>query len=176
MSKDTPKVHKLSDASLANWNRKNKKKNPPFLKDSFLFRHFLLELPLGFSTDTIVQGQNMADHRKRTSTEVHREHTLMTPGKWECAWKNDKRQTLRIFHWTIGADGLPVAHEEQAAGLSLAPYATLIDVTIPKDSPLDFRTNPKTITKTAFHGRGFKGEVMKAAARKVPKKGVPVPK
>jgi hypothetical protein len=135
--------------------------NPRVDKDPLLFRTYYVQLPL-------VAGTGASTN----------EYTVLgkQPGNWECDWRNGEARTLRTFRFTVGADGKVTPHEEQTAhGLSLAPDAVLVDTVVPADDPLDARTNPGTITSTAFAGRGLKSKGLQGLARSVPAKGNPLP-
>jgi hypothetical protein len=135
--------------------------NPLVNKDPILFRSYYLQLPLTFS------GKR---ERNEATTIAGR------AGKWECEWRNGQLKTLRTFRFNVGADGRIERHAEQTQhGLSLAPGASFIEMVIPKDDPLDARTQPSSLASGAFNGRGLKSASVLAIAKTVPSLGNPLP-
>ncbi|MBI2893995.1 MAG: hypothetical protein HYY06_10620 [Deltaproteobacteria bacterium] len=170
---DEVDVHNSAEASLAEWIYPNPNgDNPRALTERFLFRQYVLELPLTFTA-------NQMFIMRARGTETNRAHEYdrnitMTPGAWECQWRNEARDTVRVFRWTVGANGLPMAHPEQAR-LSLGPGAFLIETVVPEGNALDARTDPAAIVGDAFNGHGFTSDGGRQQARAVPAIGIPHP-
>lgn len=97
------------------------------------------------------------------------------PGDWKVTYMVG-RETVRIFKFKVGVDGLPVPHDEQKNGLNLAPNAILVDTEIPgKGGDFDGRLTNEFVSKGGFFGRAWTSAAMKAAATAVPMKGRPFP-
>ena len=146
-------------SSLATWRVTNPSGNPRYNEHKFLFRQFYVRLPLGW-------GNN--PDRVHTPVGEH-------PGAWECQWRNDQGQTLRVFRFNVDQDGKLVAHSEQGDGLSLGPAAVLIETEVPAGNPLDSRTDGSMPRGGAFHGRGFSTEAGRRMAGAVPNNGTAHP-
>lgn len=139
--------------------------NPRYDTVPYLFRRYYAVLPLSF-------GPAGAQGNRDDATNVG-EH----PGAWECDLRSADARTLRTFRFQVGADGFLVPHEEQAqGGLTLAPGAVLVETVIPEGNPLDVRTDPPSIQRLAFSGRGFHAASLVTAARAVPAVGQPAPR
>jgi hypothetical protein len=89
------------------------------------------------------------------------------PGQYTCDLRAEGR-TVRRWAWTVGANGVPVQHAEQQAGLYLGPRAVLLDTTVPTDSRLDERTNPAEVRAGGFYGRPWATEAMRTLAAATP--------
>ncbi|MFT3787394.1 MAG: hypothetical protein QM770_14710 [Tepidisphaeraceae bacterium] len=97
------------------------------------------------------------------------------PGEWKVTYLID-RKPVRIWRFTVGKDGLPVQHAEQAAGLTLMKNAVLIETEIPGEGgAFDGRLTNEFVKQGAFFGRPWSTDAMKALADKVPAKGTPFP-
>jgi len=97
------------------------------------------------------------------------------PGDWKLTWVID-RKPVRIFRFKIGADGMPVPHEEQTRGLSLFPDAVLVDTEIPGEGgAFEGRITSEFVRQGAFFGRPWQSDTMKRLAAAVPAKGRPFP-
>lgn len=97
------------------------------------------------------------------------------PGEWKITYFIE-RVPVRVFRFKVGADGLPVPHAEQAAGLVLAPNAILVDTEIPGSGGVfDGRLTPEFVKLGGFFGRAWASAEMKARAASVPTKGRPFP-
>jgi hypothetical protein len=97
------------------------------------------------------------------------------PGQWKVTWLID-RKPARVWRFKVGADGLPVPHAEQAAGLTLLPNAVLAETEIPKEgAQFDGRLTNKYVKTGAFYGRPWATPAMKKLADQVPAKFTPFP-
>jgi hypothetical protein len=94
------------------------------------------------------------------------------PGKWECKIM-ENGETYRIIRFEVGSDGQIVPHPEQQNGnVNLYPKTYLIDVEVPADSSIDARSMPMP-DAGLFYGIPWTTAEGRAAARHVPKKGIP---
>ena len=125
-------------------------------KDAVAFYLVRATLPLSF-------GKR---YTNRIKVEDH-------PGKWKCDILKDGEK-LRTFRWTVGNDGKPIPHPEQASGnVNFYYNAFMIDTEIPAGgSEHDHRLMPIP-NKGFFYGIPWKTPEGKAMAAKVPKKGNP---
>ncbi len=95
------------------------------------------------------------------------------PGRWTCDLRSNG-QNIRRWAWTVGADGLPQPHAEQAAGgLNLGPRAILAETTVVAEGHLDERTNPSEVQSGGFYGRPWTSDLARAQAAAVPAIGQP---
>ncbi|MFO0714941.1 MAG: hypothetical protein U0353_34185 [Sandaracinus sp.] len=94
------------------------------------------------------------------------------PGRWQCDLR-DNGVVLRTIAFTIGANGLPQPHAEEAAGLYFGPRAAMIDVTVPAGARSDQRTAPAEVGAGGFYGHPWASPALRAAAAAVPAIGTP---
>ncbi len=120
------------------------------------FWQYQLMMPLSFPPTRSEAALNAAEHA----------------GAWRCDLRYNGT-TLRTISFTIGANGLPVQHPEQAAGLYLGPRTVLVDVIVPANSTADQRTAPAEVRAGGFYGRPWATEAMRTAAAAVPAIGTP---
>jgi hypothetical protein len=97
------------------------------------------------------------------------------PGNWQCTISKNGA-VWRTWRWTVGRNGRPMQHAEQASNVNLASNAFLIDMDIPAGgAPMDGRlAGPST---SLFNGLPWTSAEGKAMAARLPKKGTawPVP-
>lgn len=97
------------------------------------------------------------------------------PGEWKVTWILD-RKPVRVWRFRIDENGMPVPHEEQQKGLSLAPRAILVETEIPGEGGVfDGRLTNEFVKRGAFFGRPWATAAMQKAAAAVPAKGTPFP-
>lgn len=125
--------------------------------DEVSFSLYQVKLPLLLRGDEQNFRLGMSDHK----------------GKWECSIRLNG-ETLRTFRWTVGNDGRPTLHAEQANGnINLANNAYLIEAEVPQGgSSFDHRLLPLP-NDGVFYGIQWTSAEGKAAAAKVPTKGRP---
>lgn len=136
------------------------------------YRQTLLHLPIAFESSAVTPTHTRwraADprfDRDRVYLDAH-------PGRWECEWR-DGQTVLRIFRWTVGADGKLAQHPEQSAGLTLGDNAFLIETAVPTPpSDLDTRAHRDSVVRNAFYGLGWRSEEGRANAARAPNIGRP---
>lgn len=120
------------------------------------FYQLLLAVPLAFPPEPDTSSVNMAQH----------------PGRWQCDLRNNG-EVLRTIAFTVGPNGVPAPHAEQAAGLYFGPRAVLIDVTVPAAGARGERTAPAEARAGGFYGRAWTTDATRAAAAAVPALGEP---
>ncbi len=127
------------------------------------FRQYVAALPLTFGKP----GEpGRANHRVSISDH---------PGRWECTYIENGK-VIRIWRFTVGAQGNVEAHPEESQGLSLAPFAHLVETEVPEGgSFIDGRLHPEAVRTGAFYGRPWKTPEGQAMAANVPAKGNPWP-
>jgi hypothetical protein len=134
------------------------------------YRQALLHLPVSFESSAITPTHarwRPADPRFDTTRVYLDAH----PGRWECEWR-DGQTALRVFRWTVGADGKLVPHPEQSAGLTLGLNAFLIETEVPTPpSDLDTRAHRDSVARNAFYGLGWRSEEGRANAARAPNIG-----
>ena len=91
-------------------------------------------------------------------------------GRWQCDLRNNG-VVLRTFAFTVGADGLPVQHAEQAAGLYLGPRAAMVDITLPAAAAPHERTASAEVRAGGFYGRPWASESRRTASAATPNWG-----
>ncbi len=76
------------------------------------------------------------------------------PGAWVCQVRISG-QTVREFHFTVGADGAIAPHAEESGAnpLSVYPGTHMIDVRFPDPEGFDFSFHPDLVRRTGFYGR-----------------------
>ncbi len=131
-------------------------------KDMILFKRRSFKLPL-------IWG----DH-KGSGPRMNHVNLKDHPGEWELTWIID-REPVRTWKFTVGADGMPVQHAEQKAGLTLAPDAYLLDTVIPGTGGEFDQRLTNEFADVAFHGRAWVSDAAKAMAKAIPSKGKPFP-
>lgn len=127
--------------------------------DDLHWRRDVLRLPLTFGDQEHTQLVKLDDH----------------PGRWECELRDDSRQTLRELAFTV-VDGVIQPHPEEGTGLTFPAGVHLVDVTIPRDSPRDARTDPAETRRGAFYGRRWQSRGARAMGARVPRIGDPYPR
>lgn len=123
----------------------------------------------------VISGTQVEDLRFRYATvqlPFTSDQMRSNPGRYTCDLRAEGR-TVRRWAWTVGADGVPVQHAEQQAGLYLGPRAVLVDTTVPADSTFDARTNPSEVRAGGFFGRPWATEAMRTLAASTPTFGRP---
>jgi hypothetical protein len=125
--------------------------------DEVSFSQYQVKLPLLRRSDPANNRVGMSDRR----------------GNWECSIRING-ETIRTFKWTVGSDGMPVQHPEQASGnVNLNYNAYLIEAVVPPSgSSIDHRLLPLA-NDGLFYGIPWTSAEGKAAAAKVPTKGRP---
>ncbi|MBK9163393.1 MAG: hypothetical protein IPM21_05670 [Acidobacteria bacterium] len=125
--------------------------------DEVSFSLYQVRLPMLRRSDSSNNRIGMSDRR----------------GNWECSIRING-ETIRTFRWTVGSDGMPVPHPEQANGnVNLNFNGYLIDTEIPAGgSSLDHRLLPLP-NDGLFYGVPWTSTEGKASAGKVPTKGEP---
>ncbi|MBK9163395.1 MAG: hypothetical protein IPM21_05680 [Acidobacteria bacterium] len=98
-----------------------------------------------------------------------------TPGKWECSLV-ENGEAYRNFRFEVGSDGNIAQHPEQRSGnINLYNKTYLVELEIPAGgSSIDERLLPMP-TAGIFYGIPLSTTEGKAAAAKVPKKGIAYP-
>ncbi len=97
-----------------------------------------------------------------------------SPGRWECKIA-ENGETYRIVRFEVGPDGKIGPHPEQQNGnVNLFEKTYLVDVEIPANSSIDERSLPMP-EAGLFYGIPWSTAEGKAAAKRVPKKGIPYP-
>lgn len=138
--------------------------------EQLYYRQTLLHLPVAFESSAVTATHarwRAADPRFDTDRVYLDAH----PGRWECEWR-DGQTVLRIFRWTVGADGKLVPHPEQNAGLTLGLNAFLVETEIPTPpSDLDTRAHRDSVVRNAFYGLGWRSEEGRAHAARSPNIG-----
>lgn len=127
--------------------------------DDLHWRRDVLRLPLTFGDQEHTQLVKLDDH----------------PGRWECELRDESRQTLREFAFTV-ANGVIQPHPEERTGLTFPEGVHLVDVTIPRDSPRDARTDPGETRRGAFYGRRWQSPEGRAMGARVPRIGDAYPR
>ncbi len=127
------------------------------VRERFDWRRIAYRLPLTWGTPTL----------RRPRTAVLDEH----PGTWQCELRQDG-QTLRVFRFTVGADGSIAAHAEESAGLHLLPEAHLVETYL-TNAPIaqDRPYQAGALRAGGFYGREWgtpAGRAMAAAALRPP--------
>lgn len=125
--------------------------------DEVSFSMYQVKLPLLLKGNPQNHRLGMSDHQ----------------GKWECSIRING-ETVRTFRWTVGNDGRPVPHPEQASGnVNLAHNGFLIEAEVPAGgSSFDHRLLPLP-NDGIFYGVPWSSTEGKSAAAKVPTKGRP---
>lgn len=134
----------------------------PVYEDDFGFRIYRATLPLTFGTESASPNKtNLKEH----------------PGNWECSI-SENGDVLRTWRWTVGADGMPVKHQEQNGNVNLYSNAYVVETEIPAGGTVyDKHLAPVSATEGFFYGQKWTSAEGKAAAARVPIKGalLPVP-
>lgn len=125
--------------------------------DEVSFNQYRLRLPLLLRGDPASNRLGLQDHK----------------GNWDCSFRING-ETVRNFKWTVGSNGLPVAHGEQQAGnIALNYNGYLIETVIPNGgSTYDHRLIAAP-NDGLFYGINWTTPDGRAMAAAVPSKGKP---
>lgn len=125
--------------------------------DEVSFSQYQVKLPLLRRNDPANNRLGMSDRK----------------GNWECSFRING-EMIRTFKWTVGNDGMPMPHPEQASGnVNLNYNGYLIEAIVPPGgSPVDHRLLP-LVNDGFFYGIPWTSAEGKAAASTVPVKGKP---
>ncbi len=125
--------------------------------DEVSFNQYRLRLPLMLRGDPGSNRLGLQDHK----------------GNWECSLRING-ETIRSFKWTVGSNGLPVAHAEQRSGnINLNYNGYLIETLVPPGgSSYDHRLIAAP-GDGLFYGINWTTSEGRAMASAVPTKGTP---
>ncbi|MAT26899.1 MAG: hypothetical protein CMN29_18435 [Sandaracinus sp.] len=125
-------------------------------RDRYAFEQFHIVLPITMGEDSQLPGAARLE-----------EH----PGQWECELRQ-QRETIRTIRFTV-ADGHIQPHPEEAAegGVQLPERLHLVDMRLPRESPIETRVDGRAARRGPFFGVGWHTDEGRAMVRALPRIG-----